>query len=233
VLAGPARKSHLLSRDELWRIAVHESGHAIVARAIGNPVALQKLSVVARGRGRGGATIYSSSDKALLSHLELIKTLVTTMAGAAAEDYVFGMLSTGVEGDLEEASKIAHAMVAFYGMSPSIGPVTIGEKPGEVFIGRDLANMGNVAAQTLELVDEETRRIVREAEDTAKRAIGLNAPLLEELANTLLEAETITGPRLELLLAKVVPWPEPLVEDTNGRAPVRLREALVAGDIDE
>jgi cell division protease FtsH len=232
VLAGPARKSHLLSRDELWRIAVHESGHAIVARAIGNPVALQKLSVVARGRGRGGATIYSSSDKILLSHLELTKSLVTTMAGAAAEDYVFGMLSTGVESDLEEASKIAHAMVAFYGMSPSIGPVTIGEKPGEVFIGRDLANMGNVAAKTLELVDEETRRIVREAEDTAKRAIGMNAPVLEELANTLLEAETIAGPRLELLLERTVAWPEPLVEDTNGRAPVKLHEALVAPDVD-
>jgi cell division protease FtsH len=228
VLAGPARKSHLLSRDELWRIAVHESGHAIVARAIGNPVALQKLSIVARGRGRGGATIYSSSDKMLLSHLELTKTLITTMAGAAAEDYVFGMLSTGVESDLEEASKIAHAMVAFYGMSPSIGPVTIGEKPGEVFIGRDLANMGNVAAKTLELVDEETRRMVREAEDTAKRAIGMNALVLEELANALLEAETITGPRLDLLLAKTVDWPEPLVEDTNGRVPVRLRETVPA-----
>jgi len=233
VLAGPARKSHLLSRDELWRIAVHESGHAIVARAIGNPVALQKLSVVARGRGRGGATIYSSSDKMLLSYLELTKSLITTMAGAAAEDYVFGMLSTGVESDLEEASKMAHAMVSFYGMSPAIGPVTIGEKPGEVFIGRDLANMGNVAAKTLELVDEETRRIVREAEDTAKRAVAMNADVLEQLANTLLEAETLTGPRLELLLAKIVPWPEPLVEDTNGRAPVRLREALVAPESGE
>jgi len=233
VLAGPARKSHLLSREELWRIAVHESGHAIVARAIGNPVALQKLSVVARGRGRGGATIYSSSDKMLLSHLELTRSLITTMAGAAAEDYVFGMLSTGVENDLEEASKMAHAMVSFYGMSPAIGPVTIGEKPGEVFIGRDLANMGNVAAKTLELVDEETRRIVREAEDTAKRAVAMNADVLEELANTLLEAETLTGPRLELLLAKTVEWPEPLVEYTNGRAPVQLRETLVAHDIDE
>src|SRR5215471_8707524 len=230
VLAGPARKSHLLSREELWRIAVHESGHAIVARAIGNPVALQKLSVVARGRGRGGATIYSSSDKMLLSHLELTRSLITTMAGAAAEDYVFGMLSTGVENDLEEASKMAHAMVSFYGMSPAIGPVTIGEKPGEVFIGRDLANMGNVAAKTLELVDDETRRIVREAEETAKRAIAMNASVLEELANELLEAETLTGPTLDGLLEKTVPWPEPLVEETNGSGPVQLREALLAPD---
>src|SRR5262245_22233832 len=208
VLAGPARKSHLLSHDELWRISVHESGHAIAARAIQNPVALQKLSIVARGRGRGGATIYESSDKLMLSHLELAKNLVTSMGGAAAEDFVFGMLSTGVEVDIAEASKMAHAMVSFYGMSPAIGPVTIGEKPGEVFIGRDLANMGNVAAKTLELVDEETRRIVREAEDTAKRAVAMNAEVLEELANTLLEAETLTGPRLELLLAKTVEWPE-------------------------
>jgi cell division protease FtsH len=227
VLAGPARKSHLLSREELWRIAIHEAGHAIVARAIGNPVALQKLSIVARGRGRGGATIYSSSDKMLLSQLELKKTLITTMGGAAAEDYVFGMLSTGVEDDLEEATKMAHAMVAFYGMSSAIGPVTIGEKPGEVFVGRDLANMGNVAAKTLELVDQETRRLVREAEDTANRAIGMNAAVLEELANVLLENETLTGSHLDELLDQTTLWPEPLLDDTNGRVRVRLREALV------
>src|SRR5262249_22034313 len=166
--------------------------------------------IVARGRSRGGATIYASSDKLLLSHLDLAKNLVTAMAGAAAEDYVFGMLSTGVEGDIEEATKIAHAMVSVYGMSPAIGPVAIGEKPGEVFIGRDLANMGNVAAKTLELVDEETRRIVREAEETAKRALGMNAKLLEELANTLLQAETLSGPALEVYLEAVETWPEPL-----------------------
>jgi cell division protease FtsH len=223
VLSGPARKSHLLSQEELWRIAVHESGHAIVARAIHNDVALQKLSIVARGRGRGGGTIYSSSDKLLLSHLDLMKNLVTAMSGAAAEDFVFGTLSTGVENDLEEATRLAHAMVAFYGMSPAIGPVTIGDKPGEVFIGRDLANMQNVAAKTLELVDEETRRLVREAEATAKHVIELNAPLLESLANTLLQSETLSGPALDAYLDGVVPWPKPLVTGVNGHAPVRLR----------
>jgi cell division protease FtsH len=212
----------LLSQDELWRIAVHEAGHAIVARAIGNPVALQKLSVVARGRGRGGATIYSSSDKMLLSHLDLAKNLVTAMGGAAAEDYVFGMLSTGVESDIEEATRMAHAMVAFYGMSPQIGPVTIGEKPGEVFIGRDLANMGNVAAQTLQLVDEDTRRIVRESEEAAKHVVEMNAKLLEELANTLLQSETLSGPALEAFLEAVKPWPTPLVDVKNGGTPVQM-----------
>src|SRR5262249_17275824 len=134
-----------------------------------------------------------------------------------------GMLSTGAEGDIAEATKMAHAMVAFYGMSPAIGPVAIGEKPEEVFIGRDLAHMGNVAAKTLELVDEETRRIVREAEETAKEAIAMNAPLLESLANTLLGSETLSGPSLEVFLEGVTLWPSPLVEAKPGDVPVRLR----------
>jgi cell division protease FtsH len=228
VLSGPRRESHVLSVDEMWRIAVHECGHAIVARAIGNPAALQKLSVVARGRGRGGATIYASTDKMALSHLDLQRNLVTTMAGAAAEDVVFGMLSTGVEGDLDDATKMAHAMVASYGMSPAIGPVSIGEKQGEVFLGRDLANMGNVAAATLELVDSETRRLVRAAEDTAQQVIKQNGPVLEDLANTLLEQETLTGAALEVFLSAVAPWPAPLLPlQTNGGSSVRMRIRIV------
>src|SRR5262249_3188801 len=122
------------------------------------------------------------------------------------------MLSTGVESDLEEATKMAHAMVAFYGMSSAIGPVTIGEKPGEVFIGRDLANMGNVAAKTLELVDEETRGFVREAEETAKRIIAMNAGLLEELANTLLAIATLSGHAPDGFLDPDAPWRAPPLE---------------------
>jgi cell division protease FtsH len=227
VLAGPERRSHLLSLDELWRIAVHESGHAIVARAIDNSAALQKLSVVARGRGRGGATVYASEDKLVLTHHDLTKNLITSMAGVSAEDYVFGMLSTGGESDLEHATKTAHSMVAVYGMSEAIGPVAIGEKPGEVFVGRDLANMNNVAAATQELVDSETRRLVREAEDTATQILKMNSQVLDDLANALIEAETVAGPDLETFLEDVRPWPAPLVKGVNGHAPgVTLRESV-------
>jgi cell division protease FtsH len=198
---------------------VHEAGHAIVARAINNTAALQKLSVVARGRGRGGSTVYSSEEKLLLTHLDLTKNLITSMAGVAAEDYVFGMLSTGGEGDLEQATKTAHSMVAVYGMSEAIGPVAVGEKPGEIFIGRDLAQMGNVAAATQELVDSETRRLVHEAEDTAKRIVEMNRRVLEELANSLVDAETLAGPALDAFLEGVQPWPHPLVQGLNGSAP--------------
>jgi cell division protease FtsH len=233
VMSGPARKSHVLSRDEVWRIAVHESGHAIVARAIGNSAALQKLSVVARARGRGGATVYSSEDKLMLTHLDLTKNLITTMAGVAAEDYVFGMLSTGGENDLDEATKTAHAMVSVWGMSEAIGPVTVGEKPGEIFIARDLAKTANIAAATHELVDSETRRLTHDAEDTAKQIIEMNKAILEELANTLLDAETLSGPALDTFLEAVLPWRAPLVKGVNGHVPpVALREAVGVGDID-
>jgi hypothetical protein len=116
-------------------------------------------------------------------------------------------------------------------MSPAIGPVAVGEKPGEVFVGRDLAHMGNVAAQTLELVDEETRRIVREAEDTAQKVVAANASLLEDLANTLLRSETLSGPALEVFLAGVKPWPKSLLPARAARkTEVKLR---VGGEADD
>jgi cell division protease FtsH len=144
------------------------------------------------------------------------------------------MLSTGPEADIEQATKIAHSMVAVYGMSPAIGPVAIGEKEGQVFIGRDLANMGNVAAASLELVDSETRRLVHDAEDTAKQVLMLNAGVLEDLANSLLRAETLSGPSLDVYMAAVKLWPEPLVKDVDGHEPpVHLRQDDAREDSDD
>jgi len=230
VLMGPQRRSHVLSTEELWRIAIHESGHAIVAESIEFATATQKLSVVARGRGRGGATIYATNDQSMLSQLDLTKQLITVMGGAAAESYVFGTLSTGVEEDLEQATKIAHSMVAVYGMSQAVGPVAVGEKEGQVFIGRDLANMGNVAAATLELVDAETRRLVHEAEEVAKRVLELNRAVLGDLANSLLREETLSGPSLDVYLEAVSLWPEPLIKEAaDHEPPVQLAQAAESG----
>jgi len=230
VLMGPQRRSHVLSAEELWRIAIHESGHAIVAESIEFATATQKLSVVARGRGRGGATIYATNDQSMLSQLDLVKQLITVMGGAAAESYVFGTLSTGVEEDLEQATKIAHSMVAVYGMSQAVGPVAVGEKEGEVFIGRDLANMGNVAAATLELVDAETRRLVHEAEEVAKQVLELNRAVLGDLANSLLREETLSGPSLDVYLEAVRLWSEPLIKEAaDHEPPVHMAHAPDGG----
>jgi cell division protease FtsH len=231
VLMGPARKSHLLTPEELWRIAVHESGHAIVAESISLQVALQKLSVVARGRGRGGATIYGAGDHILLTHLDLMKQLISMMGGAAAESLVFGMLSTGVEDDIDRATKIAHSMVSVYGMSPAIGPVAVGEKEGQVFLGRDLANMGNVAPSALELVDSEVRRIVHEAEYTAKQVLSLNIQVLQDLSHSLVRSESLSGPSLDVYMEAVQLWPEPLLKELAGfQQPIHFQADAVEGD---
>jgi cell division protease FtsH len=225
VLSGPARKSHLLTKEELWRIAIHESGHAIVSNAIGNSAALQKVSVVARGRGRGGGTVYASEDKLLLTHLDLVKNLVTSMAGVAAEQYVFGTLSTGGEGDLADATNVAHAMVAVYGMSDAIGPIAIGGASTTSFVGvTDSSKAGHVSAATQELVDAETTRLVRDAETTAVNVLESNASVLEDLANALVVQETLSGPSLDVYLEAVKPWSEPLVRGSDPKQiPIRLR----------
>jgi len=227
VLMGPERKSHLLKQEELWRISVHESGHAIVGRAIELEVALQKLSVVARGRGRGGATVYASGDQVLMTQLDMTKRLVALMGGTAAEAYVFATLSSGVEDDLEGATKMANAMVSVYGMSPVVGPVTVGEKEGQVFVGRDITHMANVPDAAMELVDSETRRIVLEAEDTAKQILAMNASVLQDLANSLMRSETLSGPSLEVYMDAVRAWPEPLIKELAGFAtPIKMQADL-------
>lgn len=131
------------------------------------------------------------------------------MAGAAAGDYVFGISRPASKATFRQATKAAHAMAALYGMSDVIGPVAIGEKPGEVFIGRDLANTGNAAAVSLELVDSETRKFVTEAEQTAKAVLAINAHILDDLSNARVERETLTGAPLNA-------WPRPLLKGLNG-----------------
>ncbi len=229
VLSGPARKSHLLTPDEVWRIAIHESGHAIVARAIGNAAALQKVSVVARGRGRGGATVYASEDKLVLTELDLIKNITTAMAGVAAEDLVFGMLSTGADGDLQDATGTAHIMVAVHGMSEAIGPVAISHQPAESFVSEDVSQLPHVAPSTLELVDRETMRLVREAEETARRIVEHNSDVLDGLANALVVQETLSGPSLDVYMEAVKRWPENLVE-RRGTGPRNVELRVHADD---
>ena len=206
VISGPQRRGHILSDHEKQLIATHEVAHAVVAEAIGQEVAQQKISIVARGRNLGSAAVYTSSDRMVLQRDDLLMQLVTITAGAAGEELYFGQLSTGVEGDLDRASKLARSMVVSYGMSPEFGPVSIGEKAGEVFLGRDIQNMGNISPAQLELIDQEIRRIVLYAFDVAQEVVRQNDAAMRELIGTLMEQETLSGVALEALLSAVVPY---------------------------
>jgi cell division protease FtsH len=215
VVAGPAKK-HVLSEQERWTIAIHESGHAVVTRAIGQVVSAQKLSIVARGRQLGTAAhMLTDRDAVMHSRLDLERHLVAILAGTAAEVIAFGMESTGAGDDLHAATKLARTMVTSYGMSPRLGHITVGEAGGEVFLGASLQDLGSIGPDTLNIIDSEVERIVEEAETRAEHILNANWLGVEETANSLLEHETLSGVALEAVLSTVesidltaIPLPE-------------------------
>jgi cell division protease FtsH len=215
VVAGPAKK-HLLSQEERWRIAIHESGHAVATRAIGQVVSAQKLSIVARGRQLGTAAhMLTDRDAVMHSRLDLERHLVAILAGTAAEVIAFGMESTGASDDLHAATKLARQMVTSYGMSPRLGHTTVGEPGGEVFLGASLQDLGSIGPDTLNIIDSEVERIAEEAEARAEHVLNENWATVEETAGALLEHETLSGVALEAMLSTVasveleaIPLPE-------------------------
>jgi cell division protease FtsH len=226
VVAGPARKSHVMTRDERWVIAIHEAAHAVAIRSIGQKVSAQKLSIVARGRQLGtSAAMLTDRDAVVMQEPDMLRHLIAIVAGYSGERLEFGVVSTGVHDDLHAATGLARQMVTSYGMSPELGPVTIGEKAGEVFLGASLQELGQVGPATLELIDREVERIVGEAVDKAETILSRNWEAVEEAANALIEHETLSGVALDAVLSTVKPtavtfvegdMPAPRARETHG-----------------
>jgi cell division protease FtsH len=204
VVAGPAKKSHVLTQAERWIIAVHEASHAVVTRSIGQSVSAQKLSIVARGRQLGTAAhMLTDRDRAIAQEPDLHRQLCSIVAGAAGERIEYGCLSSGVHDDLHAATQLARRMVTSFGMSEALGPVTIGERDGEVFLGASLQDLGSVGQSTLNLIDREVERLVGEALEKAAVILERNWPSVEETAQALIEHETLSGVALEAVLSTV------------------------------
>jgi len=213
VVAGPARKSHALTEDERWVIAVHEAAHAVVTSSIGQKVSAQKLSIVARGRQLGTAAhMLTDRDAVIMQEPDMRRHLISIVAGYAAERLEFGVVSTGVHDDLHAATGLARQMVTSYGMSEALGPVTIGEKKGEVFLGANLQELGSVGPATLELIDREVERLVGSSVERAEEILRDNWNAVYEIANALIDQETLSGVALEALLSPV----QPTLHDLGG-----------------
>jgi cell division protease FtsH len=205
VVAGPAKK-HLLTERERWIISVHEASHAVVTEAMGTGATARKVSIVARGRTLGTAAhMLTDRDQTIMEEPDLVMQLIAMLAGAAGERLEFGHLSTGVHDDLHEATSLARSMVTSFGMSEELGPVTIGEKAGEVFLGASLQELGSVGPRTLDLIDEAVERLVKDAELTARAILRRNDGAVHETASALLEHETLSGVALEAVLSTVEP----------------------------
>jgi cell division protease FtsH len=203
VVAGPAKR-HILSEQERWLIAIHESAHAVVTDALGHTASTRKLSIVARGRQLGTAAhMLSDRDQKIMSKSDLQSQLIVITAGLAGERIAFGETSTSVNEDLHAATTLARSMVTSFGMSEALGLVTIGEKGGEVFLGASLQDLGSVGPETLNLIDNEVERLVGDAEARAALVLDRNWSTVEETAAALLEQETLSGVALDAVLSTV------------------------------
>jgi len=203
VVAGPAKR-HILTKEERLKIAIHEASHAVVSEALGLGSATRKLSIVARGRTLGTAAhMLVDRDQLIASEPDLLAQLIVLVSGAAGERMAFGHFSTGVSDDLHASTSLARTMVTSYGMSHALGPVTIGEKGGEVFLGASLQDLGSVGPSTLDLIDREVERLSGDAEAKAAVILDRNWRTVEEIGNTLLDQETLAGVALEALLSPV------------------------------
>jgi cell division protease FtsH len=219
VVAGPARKTHALSDEERWVIAIHEAAHAVVVRATGQKISAQKLSIVARGRQMGTAAhMLTDRDAVVMQEPDMRMHLIAILSGYTAERIEFGVVSTGVHDDLHAATGLARQMVTSYGMSEELGPVTIGEKAGEVFLGASLQELGSVGPATLELIDREVERIVKDSVGKAESILQANWSAVYETANALVDQETLSGVALDAVLSTVQPALLDLGATHNGGA---------------
>ncbi len=201
VLAGPERKSRVISDREKKVIAYHESGHALVARLIPGTNPVHKMSIIPRGRGALGYTLQlPTEDRFLAMREELQNEVSVLLAGRAAEQLIFNEISTGASNDLERATDIAHRMVCEYGMSKELGTMTFGKKDHEVFLGRDLMKEKNYSEKTAQAIDSEVHKIVTSAYDRSMQLLKKNESKLVKLAATLLEKEIILSEEIDQII---------------------------------
>lgn len=205
VIAGPERKSRILSEHERNIIAYHELGHAVVGHLLPNTDPVHKVTIVPRGHSALGYTLQiPEEDKFLTSKSEFIDRITTMLAGRASEDIYFNEITTGAGNDLKRATKLAKVMILQLGMSKKIGPIAWGEEEGEVFLGKDLAKTKNYSEDTADEVDSEIRKIINECFEKAKQKINENKEKIDLIAKILLKKDTISGEELEELIDKEV-----------------------------
>ena len=199
VLMGPAKKSHKYTDKEKKTVAYHEAGHAVIGLKLEGANDVQKITIIPRGMAGGYNLMLPKEETYLQTKTELLQTISGLLGGRVAEELVFDEVTTGAHNDFEKATKIARAMVTEYGMS-SLGPVQFEQQEGSVFLGRDYTKSRNFSGQVAFEIDQEMRKIIDECYEVTKKIIKENRDLLDLIANTLLEHETITKEQIDYLV---------------------------------
>jgi cell division protease FtsH len=212
VIAGPERKSRLISEDEKRIIAYHEAGHAVVSQALPESDTVHKISITARGQASGYTLIFPEEDRTLMAKNKLFADMTGLLGGRVAEELVFNDITSGASNDLERVTRMARKMVTRLGMSEELGPMVYGQKEELVFLGREISEQRDYSEAVAQKIDKEIQRIVGEAHDKAREILTTYRRELDTIAEQLMEMETMTREEFNEI------FPAPV--EKNGGTPV-------------
>jgi len=201
VIAGPQRKSRILSPKERELTAYHEAGHALLGKLLPHANPPHKVTILPRGMALGYVLPLPQEEKYTLTRGEILANITAMLGGRVAEEIVFGEITTGAANDFEKATELARKMVTEFGMSDKLGPLALGTKHGPVFLGRDLVESRNYSDEIAYEIDKEVRRIIDECYSRARAVLLEHKPALERVAQALLERESLEGEELDALIA--------------------------------
>jgi cell division protease FtsH len=201
VIAGPAKKSRVISQKERNIVAFHEGGHTVIGLVLDEADMVHKVTIVPRGQAGGYAVMLPREDRYFMTKPELLDKITGLLGGRVAEEIVFGEVSTGAHNDFQRATTIARKMVTEYGMSDKLGPLQFGQaQGGQVFLGRDLHNEQNYSDAIAYEIDLEIQRIIKECYEKARKILTENRDKLDLIAKTLLEVETLVAEQIKYLV---------------------------------
>ncbi len=201
VIAGPAKKSRVISEEERNLVAYHETGHALLGELLEHADRTHKVSIIPRG-GAGGFTIpLPEDDKNFMTKRELLDRVTALLGGRVAEELFLEDISTGAQNDLDRATKIVRAMITQYGMSEKLGPLTLGDKEdGQVFLGRDLSTRRNYSEEVASEIDQEISSIIEQCHRKAKDLLKENSSIVERIVVNLKKHETLNAEQIQKLI---------------------------------
>ena len=200
VIAGPAKKTRVISKKERNIVAFHEAGHTVIGVVLDEAETVHKVTIVPRGQAGGYAVMLPKEDRFFMTKPELLDKIVGLLGGRVAEEIVFGEVSTGAHNDFQRATAIARSMVTEFGMSDKLGPLQFGQSQGsQVFLGRDFNNDQNYSDAIAYEIDLEIQRIIKDCYARAKQILTENRDKLDLIANTLLEIETLDAEQIKHL----------------------------------
>ncbi len=232
VIAGPQKRTRIMSAKERKITAYHEGGHALVAASLNHTDPVTKVTILPRGRALGYTMVMPVDDKYSTTRNEILDQLSYALGGRVAEEIVFHEPTTGASNDIEKATGMARKMVTEFGMSERIGAIKLGQSNGEVFLGRDMGHQRDYSEEIARVVDEEVRALIESAHDEAYRAINANRDVLDKLVLELLERETLNQHELAEIFTEIVRIPSrPTWLSSQARVPGDRPPVLTPAEI--